>query len=235
MCSSSPLGQGRSFECDIQIDRHRRSLAIPLPDTHIQRTESELELHENMAMAEYRDICMFNRLISGIRQRQELHYNFQSHVVDWNLCPDDSRESQLGRGGRGGGRRGRSLSCDGGSHGQSSYGQNHPAPPHRPPHIQDTEKSIENIISTRCNPIESAGETIATVTSYDTNEGNNNNGGGGGTFVGDSIHNNTNANNTNADDDWAIEGFEANYISSKQGVDQYLYNDIDHHVFHMDL
>lgn len=50
------------------------SLAIPLPASHIQRTESELQLSEDMAAAEYRDYCMFNRLVSGIRQRQHEYY-----------------------------------------------------------------------------------------------------------------------------------------------------------------
>jgi hypothetical protein len=51
---------------------------IPMPDYHIKRTESELQLREDMAMAEYRDRCMFNRLVTGIQQRKQ-HYNSQQH------------------------------------------------------------------------------------------------------------------------------------------------------------
>ena len=52
---------------------------IPMPDYHIMRTESELQLNEDMAMAEYRDKCMFNRLVTGIQQRRQQHYDSQQH------------------------------------------------------------------------------------------------------------------------------------------------------------
>ncbi len=56
-----------------------KSLAIPLPMSHIHRTESELLLYENMAQAEYQDQCMFNRLVSGIRCQQQLLYHVETH------------------------------------------------------------------------------------------------------------------------------------------------------------
>eukprot|EP01083_Nonionella_stella_P252793 870586_1 len=41
-----------------------------LPSYHIHRTDSEAQLFEDMAVAEYRDRCMFHRLITGIRSQQ---------------------------------------------------------------------------------------------------------------------------------------------------------------------
>ena len=204
MCPSSPLVQQRSYECDIQLEWRSTSSAIPLPESHIQRTESEVQLHENMAVAEHRDTCMFNRLISGIRQRQQLHYHFQSHTAaDWQQCPDSRRRHPP----RNRGRETRSLSHDG------------------PIIIQDTERCIENIISTRCNPIELDDVTISSMTWDDS--------------VGDASPEQTNAYNTNnanvdsTDDDWAIEGFDSNPISSRQSQDECV--DSDYHVFPMDL
>jgi len=40
-----------------------------VPRSHIPHTESELQLHENMADAEWRDICMYDRLVRGIYER----------------------------------------------------------------------------------------------------------------------------------------------------------------------
>jgi hypothetical protein len=57
-----------------------QAAAIPLPKSHIHRTESELDLSENMALAEFRDRCMFNRLVSGIQKQQTLLYNVESHA-----------------------------------------------------------------------------------------------------------------------------------------------------------
>jgi hypothetical protein len=56
-----------------------KSLAIPLPKYHIHRTASELDLSENIAIAEYRDQCMFNRLVTGIRKQQTFLYNGGTH------------------------------------------------------------------------------------------------------------------------------------------------------------
>lgn len=56
------------------------TIGIPMPSYHINRTESELQLHEDMAMAEYRDQCMFNRLVTGIKRQQlQQHYVSQQH------------------------------------------------------------------------------------------------------------------------------------------------------------
>jgi len=48
----------------------RRSNTIPLPRSHVPRTDSEVQLHEDMAVAEWKDLCMFYRVVNGIRERQ---------------------------------------------------------------------------------------------------------------------------------------------------------------------
>lgn len=55
------------------------SKAIPLPKSHIHRTESEILLSENMEQAEWQDQCMFNRLVAGLSNQQQLLYNVESH------------------------------------------------------------------------------------------------------------------------------------------------------------
>jgi hypothetical protein len=47
-----------------------RSQHIPLPSSHVHRTQSELQLCEDMAVAEHRDVSMFYRLVHGIRDKQ---------------------------------------------------------------------------------------------------------------------------------------------------------------------
>ena len=54
---------------------------IPFPPTHISRTSSELQLVEDTQAAEWRDLCMFQRLVGGIRQREHAHrYLFDQQV-----------------------------------------------------------------------------------------------------------------------------------------------------------
>lgn len=48
----------------------RKSVNIPLPDSHVHRTRSEVQLCEDMESAEQRDLNMFHRLVNGIRDRQ---------------------------------------------------------------------------------------------------------------------------------------------------------------------
>lgn len=67
MCPSSPLQNSRG----VLETRVNQSLAIPMPACHMQRTESEVQLHEDNAVAEYRDQCMFNRVVRGTRHRQQ--------------------------------------------------------------------------------------------------------------------------------------------------------------------
>lgn len=41
-----------------------------MPRSHVTRTNSEVQLREDMAAAEWRDLCMFYRVVHGIRERQ---------------------------------------------------------------------------------------------------------------------------------------------------------------------
>jgi len=68
MYPQSPLQNSRRF-LQTQVNK---SLAIPMPASHVQRTESEVQLHENTAVAEYRDQCMFNRVVRGNRDETEI-------------------------------------------------------------------------------------------------------------------------------------------------------------------
>lgn len=63
---------------DTHQSRCRGSCPLPLPEYHITRTESEIQLCENMAIAEMRDRLMFTRLVNGIRQRQDQQQHFDS-------------------------------------------------------------------------------------------------------------------------------------------------------------
>lgn len=44
-----------------------------MPSYHVPRTHSEVQLREDTEAAEWRDLCMFYRVINGIRDRQALH------------------------------------------------------------------------------------------------------------------------------------------------------------------
>jgi len=124
MCPSSPV---QSARCFIET-RVNKSLAIPMPASHIQRTESELQLHEETAVAEYRDQCMFNRLIRGIRHRQQ-----QCNMVDLSHTNCDSNRGTI------------------------------PMVSFPSEFIEETERSIGNIISTRnrsANFSQDAGKVI---------------------------------------------------------------------------
>jgi len=67
--------QSNIIEADIRpidrtIDNIKRSKNIPLPLSHTHRTQSEIQLSEDMETAEQRDLNMFYRLVNGIRERQ---------------------------------------------------------------------------------------------------------------------------------------------------------------------
>eukprot|EP00562_Extubocellulus_spinifer_P001897 CAMPEP_0178488396 /NCGR_PEP_ID=MMETSP0696-20121128/9836_1 /TAXON_ID=265572 /ORGANISM="Extubocellulus spinifer, Strain CCMP396" /LENGTH=157 /DNA_ID=CAMNT_0020116159 /DNA_START=178 /DNA_END=651 /DNA_ORIENTATION=- len=57
---------------------------IPLPSTHISRTVSEIQLCEDMVVAEWREMCMFQRLVAGMKERKEAR-----------PISSDSRDSRL--------------------------------------------------------------------------------------------------------------------------------------------
>jgi hypothetical protein len=61
-----------------------RSNTIPMPDSHVPRTHSEVQLHEDTAAAEWRDLCMFYRVVNGIRERQSRdssHYTLRGGEI----------------------------------------------------------------------------------------------------------------------------------------------------------
>lgn len=79
-CSAPPSGQDQR---DSRVNpRHSRN--IPLPSSHITRTQSELQLSEAVAAAEWQDLCMFYRVVRGIRERQQPH---RSDGVPMNADP----------------------------------------------------------------------------------------------------------------------------------------------------
>jgi len=66
-----PIGHNKI--CPIDNNRthdRRKSQNIPLPESHVHRTRSEVQLCEDMESAEQRDLNMFYRLVNGIRDRQ---------------------------------------------------------------------------------------------------------------------------------------------------------------------
>jgi len=69
--TSSSMDYSNIIQDDIgPIENNRRSRNIPLPLSHMQRTQSEAQLCEDMETAEQRDLNMFYRLVNGIRERQ---------------------------------------------------------------------------------------------------------------------------------------------------------------------
>jgi hypothetical protein len=61
-----------------------KSQALPLPPTHIIRTESELQMEDNAAEAEWRDYCMFQRIMVGISNNQRKMYETLYHLQNEN-------------------------------------------------------------------------------------------------------------------------------------------------------
>jgi len=71
--SRSKVKNQELFNFTVQMEQRTprtTSNAISLPPSHISRTHSELQLCEDIAAAEWRDFCMFHRLVSGIREKQ---------------------------------------------------------------------------------------------------------------------------------------------------------------------
>ena len=127
MCPSSPLVKDNFIDHARNL-RRRKSMPISLPETHIHRTESELQLYEDMIAAEHRDMCFFNRLVSGIRQRQQLHYTLQNHSTG-HLQETQKRYLT------------QTSVTDHSEFSDSSHTHS----------VHHADKCIENIISTRCN------------------------------------------------------------------------------------
>jgi len=89
-CSTLPQSHGQHVSKKLKT-RKSPTTAISLPSSHISRTRSELQLSENIATAEWRDNCMFHRLVNGIREKQaeQIQYStfssFQSEDHDQTI------------------------------------------------------------------------------------------------------------------------------------------------------
>jgi len=68
--TSSSMDHSNPIETGIPTMEIQRSQNIPLPLSHTHRTQSEIQLCEDMETAEQRDLNMFYRLVNGIRERQ---------------------------------------------------------------------------------------------------------------------------------------------------------------------
>lgn len=130
----SPTEETRTRSAKSQTGR--KSQSIPLPSSHVHRTQSEVQLCEDMETAERRDLNMFYRLVNGIRERQGKLAREHHHM-----------SSDLSR-------------VDVSSTGSGTVDQ-HYSGPHRPQqhlalHAMETEWSLAHIIQTRNAPMESA-------------------------------------------------------------------------------
>ena len=69
--------------------------AMSLPSSHVSRTQSELQFYEDIAAAEWRDNCMFNRLVNGIKDKQvkRLERRHRSTFPSANATFDLDRDS----------------------------------------------------------------------------------------------------------------------------------------------
>jgi hypothetical protein len=70
------------------VDFEPKSKSIPI-QKYIQRTPSELQLHEDEAVADYRDYCMYSRIVSGITRQQmkqhDLRQRYQNDLTIENI------------------------------------------------------------------------------------------------------------------------------------------------------
>lgn len=178
-----------------------------MPSYHIQRTESELQLFEDMAVAEYRDRCMFNRLVNGIRQRQQVHYETQRHQLYQVSEPTTANAT---------------LSLPPRPRRRITPATSNNA------FMRETDRTIENIISTRCQstrPVEAMGRS--------------------NTRPQPSNHRLT-TRDISSSDDWTIEGYDdddktlsprlhVNIIPDDLGSGNNLSDDHNDQLFDMDL
>jgi len=65
--------------------------AISLPSSHISRTQSELQLCKDIAAAEWHDNCMFDRLVKGMREKQQAR-RLQRRNRSSNYSPFDTAD-----------------------------------------------------------------------------------------------------------------------------------------------
>ena len=60
--------------CERNSELKTSTSSIPLPKSHVQRTESELQFCNDQIAAEYRDSIMFQRLVRGIEESHDRGY-----------------------------------------------------------------------------------------------------------------------------------------------------------------
>lgn len=79
MCPSSPLQLTQDFISTPSSNgrychHHHQSLAIPMPESHVHRTDSEVRLSLETIEAKYRDQLMLDRLVRGGCCCQQNHW-----------------------------------------------------------------------------------------------------------------------------------------------------------------
>lgn len=136
-----------------------KSLAIPMPMSHIHRTESELLLKENLAQAEYQDQCMFNRLVSGIHSQQQLLYHVETHDRRRGPIAQEHQDE-----------RRRLVNVRGtmtdGDENNEFFGflfPQDPSPSTTPDVMEENQRSIDNITRTRRAPVISKVESWSQI------------------------------------------------------------------------
>jgi hypothetical protein len=72
----------------------KRSRSIPLPASHVSRTQSEIQLCLDQAAAEQRDAVMFYRLVRGIRERQRKQQTMYGRPPAMYYVPQQSEPVQ---------------------------------------------------------------------------------------------------------------------------------------------
>lgn len=70
-----------------------RSTSIPLPSSHVPRTQSEVQLSIDEEAAEQRDARMFYRLVNGIRERQQHQTNALDAPPRWQHVANSYEQS----------------------------------------------------------------------------------------------------------------------------------------------
>lgn len=61
-----------------------------MPSYHVPRTHSEVQLHEDTEAAEWKDLCMFYRIVNGIRDRQALQSNHGGDNDGFRITSNES-------------------------------------------------------------------------------------------------------------------------------------------------
>jgi hypothetical protein len=68
-----------------QSSNHASSKGIPIKGSSMRRTHSELQLMESEILAEYRDYCMFKRIVDGMSRQNSINSS-----LDASWQSDDS-------------------------------------------------------------------------------------------------------------------------------------------------